>query len=353
MAERVAAAAAPPGDRNGRDRLVINTGFASLILSGVRQAGLDGDRILARAGIDRDLLERPDGRLSQRQFAALIRLLTRITRDEFWMLCSRPIKPGSFRTMCDLLVRCRDLREAVQAGCRFYRLLIDDFTIRCGVADGEACIWMTDRIADPERRRMLNGAVLFFVYGLICWLVGRNLPLAAVGYAFGPRPFGAELEPAYGTRIAYHSPRTELRFAAALLDLPVLPDAQHLRRFLASMPHALLLRYRDDTGIAERVRAALRRDLAGNPGLAEVAAQLGLQPQALRHRLRTDAGLGFQDLKDQVRSDAALHLLQGSRLSLEDLAVALGFSEISAFHRAFRRWTGRTPGEVRQAGRAA
>src|SRR5215471_13616286 len=87
-------------------RSAIDTGYVGLVLSGAREAGLDIDRLLRRAGIATDQLDRPGARLPQDQFARMIATLTRETRDELWLLCSRPIKPGTFRMMCRLLIRC-------------------------------------------------------------------------------------------------------------------------------------------------------------------------------------------------------------------------------------------------------
>jgi AraC-like DNA-binding protein len=70
-------------------------------------------------------------------------------------------------------------------------------------------------------------------------------------------------------------------------------------------------------------------------------------PTTLRRRLDAE-GSSYQGIKDQLRRDAAIHRLCGSRLSVADIAVSLGFEETSAFHRAFKRWTGVRPGEYRR-----
>jgi AraC-like DNA-binding protein len=340
-----------PGSGPGMARSVIDAGYVKLVMSGVRQAGLDTDRILMRSGIDPARMTDPNSRLSQREFARLIAVLTRITRDEFWLLCGRPVRPGTFRTMCKLLVRCGTLREAISTGCQFYHLVVDDFTVRFREDDQEACIWMTDRVADAERRRMINGAIIFFIYGLMCWLVGRTVPLSTVHYVFPEQPFSSELEPVYKAPLLYNQLRTELRFETDVLDLPIIPDEERLLRFLASVPSVLLVRYRDESSVSERVRGILRRNLTKHLSLEEVAAMLAVTPQTLRRRLQDEDNCGFQDLKDRVRRDVAIHLLRKSRLSLEDIGLSLGFSELSTFHRAFRRWTGAAPGEYRQANR--
>jgi AraC-like DNA-binding protein len=328
-------------------RTAIDSGYVGLVLSGVREAGFDIDQLLARAGIKPEQLAVPGARLPQDQFARLIARLTRETRDEFWFLCGRPIKPGSFRMMCRLLIRCANLREAVRIGCQFYHLLVDDFAVRLSEGPEDASLYVTDKIDQPTRRRMVNGAILFFAYGLMCWLVGRRLPLITVHYVFSEQSFSSEVEPFYRAPMFFDQPRTEIRFDAQLLDLPIMPDEDRLRRFLASMPNALLLRYRDDSSMAERVRAILRRNLKRSSSLEDVADMLAVSQQTLRRRLIEEENCGFQEIKDKLRHDVAAHLLTKSRLTLEEIALSLGFSELSTFHRAFRRWTGLSPGEFR------
>jgi hypothetical protein len=89
-----------PGTEASAARSVIDAGYVNLVMSGIRQSGRNVDHILIRAGLDPNRLAEPNARLSQREFARLISVLTRTTRDEFWSLCSRPIKPGTFRMMC-------------------------------------------------------------------------------------------------------------------------------------------------------------------------------------------------------------------------------------------------------------
>ena len=329
------------------DRKIIDAGFVWLILSGMPAAGLDPDRILRRARLDPAELRLPRARLTQIQFARLVSTITRMSQDELWGLCSRPIKPGAFRLLCQMLINCRNLGDAIREGRRFYHLLVDDFVIR-DTSDGRvARIWVHDRMTDPDRRRMALGAILFFIFGLMCWLVGRKLPLHYVQHAYPEAPYGGDLRLYYQAPLYFDQCRTEIAFDASLLSLPIMPDEQRLSRFLASVPTVLLVRYRDEMSYSERVRSLLQRNLARDLSLEEVADKLFIAPQTLRRRLQEESEFGFRDLKDRVRSAAAINLLQYSQSSIDEIALALGFSEVSTFHRAFRRWTGRTPGEFR------
>jgi AraC-like DNA-binding protein len=101
--------------------------------------------------------------------------------------------------------------------------------------------------------------------------------------------------------------------------------------------------------VTERIRRLLRRYLAEEmPSLEAVSDMLATTPQTLRRRLQRE-GQGYQMIKDALRRDVAVEFLTQSDLPLLEVAARVGFSEASTFHRAFKGWTGLTPGAYRQA----
>jgi AraC-like DNA-binding protein len=140
-------------------------------------------------------------------------------------------------------------------------------------------------------------------------------------------------------------------FAAELLDQPVLRDSADLDAFLRRAPIDVLARANYGSTVAARVRRLLGQALPGAlPEPERVAAQLAVSPQTLRRQLAAE-GTTFHRIRDQLRRDHAVVVLAAGRTSIEQLSEMLGFSEPSAFHRAFRRWTGSTP-RAYQRGRA-
>ena len=331
-----------------RDDLVIDARFVSVILSGMASRGFDTDVVLWRAHLDPAMLKTPGARITQQQLAGLIAVMTRLSGDEFWGLFARPIKLGTFRMLCRVLIQSRNLQAAIIDGVRFYRLLIDDVVLRLSVDETYATIWLDDRTGMRPSRAAVHGPVIFFVFGLMCWLVGRRIPLIGVQHAFRVGPHSTALRPYYQAPLAFDCPRTEIRFDKAFLFLPIVPDEQRLTRFLSSVPSALLVRFRDDESFAERVKSLLRRNMTRDMSVEETADILMTTPQTLRRRLIEEGAEGFRRIKEHVRAAEALRRLTATDSPLETIAFDLGFSEVSAFHRAFRRWTGRTPGEVRQ-----
>lgn len=331
-------------------RPLISAAFVKLMLASLDQSGRDRERVLRRAGLTWDAVQVKDFRITQLQYSRLLSGLTHVTQDEFWGLCEHRIPLGTFKMLCHLLVDCRTLGDALRIGTRLYRLVIPDFTLRVHATGNIAEVRLTDRIADPRRRPAVHGATMFLLYHMMCWLVDRRLPLHSVDLAYVPQPHS--LEPAstyHRAKVTFCCERTALRVEQRWLSLPIVPDHQRADRFLSRVPHDLLLRYREETSVADSVRAMLRRSLDHPPSLEEVAERLHMTTLTLSRRLRAEGQNGFQDMRDRVRHEAAVDLLQNPHLSLEHIAEHLGFAEHSTFHRAFRRWTGMSPGSFRSS----
>lgn len=319
------------------------------VLEGAQHQGREIGPLLARAGIPPALPEAALARVTQQQYAALLRVLRRELRDELWGLTGTPLRPGSFGRCAASLVRCRDLREALREGFTQYHGWIGDFTARLSVDGPLARVRIVGRGPGNPRLDYAQKAFLLFAHGLACWLVARRVPLLAVDYT-EPNP-GSEISRVYQAPIRHGQPHVGIEFEARWLDLPVVQNAQSLREFLALAPANLLVRYRDGGTLTERIRRLLRRRLDQElPSLEAIAAQLGMAPQTLRRHLREE-GRGFQQIKDELRRDAAIELLSQPTPALPEVARRLGFSEASTFHRAFKKWTSVAPGEYRQAQR--
>jgi AraC-like DNA-binding protein len=318
-----------------------------MILQGALHRGVDGAALLDRAGIAPTLLESPLARVSQQQYALLIRALRRALRDELWGLISRPVRPGSFGQCMKQLVRCATLGEALRGGFAFYDLLVDDFVARLSVRGELAQIQFVLRRESDARLDYCVKAFMLFTFGTASWLVARRVPVLGVDYTAAQ--VGTDTSRVYQAPIHYGQPHVGLSFHAHWLDLPVVQTTQSVREFLAGAPANLIVKYRDTSSLTDRIRRLLRRRLGEElPSLEEVGDALAVTPQTLRRRLREE-GRGFQQIKDELRRDAAIEFLTNTRLPLLDIANEVGFSEASTFHRAFKNWTGVAPGEYRHS----
>ena len=326
-------------------KAVIHADFATLMVSGFVRENLPLDHLFAGARINLAEIGRPDYRLTQQQFSTLLRGLTRASRDELWCLGNNPLPLGTFKTMCELVIRCPTLEDAIRAGCRLYHVVTRDFVVRYRRDGPSACIRITDSITDEAQRRVIHGVVVFFIYGFMCWLVGRRIPLSSVSFEFPRRAYNDALLSVYQSDVRFDEKCTELCFDARWLTLPPVPDERRLTRFLNALPGNLVLGYRDELSYTERVQAVLRQRLENSPSLDDVATLLNTTSATLRRRLQEESNVGFQSIKDRVRHRAAVELMQSGHMTLTEIAWKLGFAELSTFHRAFKRWTGSNPSD--------
>ena len=307
----------------------------------------DTERLLARCNISKDLLVSAQGRLTQAQFSSFFRSAAIVRNDESWGLCPHPIPIGTFGMVCRAAIAQRTLGEVLRVGLANYRVVKPGFTGRL-IVDGvaQARVALHDRIVDTDAQRQFHATFLFFLYSLMCWVADRRIPLRAVHFRSPVSEAKEELSRAYRAPIFYNAACTELVFDARWLRLANVQDLESVNDLLQNSPGNLAVAFDDKTDIAERVRRYLRRNIAKPNSLESTAAHLRLSVATTRRRLSED-GTSFQRLKDDVRRDMSINLLVGTNMRMEDVASCVGFLEVSAFHRAFRRWTGSAPSDYR------
>jgi AraC-like DNA-binding protein len=318
------------------------------MLQGAACRGLDLDQLLWRAGIVPVLLQSPLARVSQQQYAALIRVLIRVLRDEFWGLGSSRVRIGTFATACRLMCAQRTLGDALRAGLNYYHLMVDDFVPRLRVNDRTASVDLVSRTAWSEPLGFAQSTFLFCGTGVLSWLIARKLPLTDVRLCNQRARYNTQTSWLFGTEVQFGQPRAGLSFDAKWLKLPVIQTPDMLTVFLNQAHASLLVKYRDQISVAERTRRLLRRHMDTRMlTLEDVSSKLAMTPQTLRRRL-LDEGQGFQDIKDNLRRDMAIEYLGQRELTLQQISEMVGFSEVSTFHRAFKSWTSVAPGAYRQ-----
>lgn len=194
----------------------------------------------------------------------------------------------------------------------------------------------------------------------------RDYSLAAiagrVAFAGGPKPVRVELAGppladtgeyvrAFGTEVKLRARHNALLFTQPAWDAPLPRRDADLNRTLRRHGQLLLGRQPrpEAETVAAQVRAALLQESAVGPvNMARLARRLATSPRTLQRRLR-DEGTTFDDVSRDVRAGLAREYLGDRGLSIGEAAYLLGFSEPSAFTRAFRRWTGQTPRAFREA----
>jgi AraC-like DNA-binding protein len=321
--------------------------FVAAALQSVLDRDLDADELLAKVGLSSGLLQVPQARVSAKHYGALWRAVAAALDDEFFGQDSRRMKVGSFAMLCHAVLGCKTLRQALDRSLRFFALILDDISGSAERNAKEARIVLHETPGAPPRI-FAHELMLMLLYGLSCWLVGRRIPILRTEFSYGEPAHSAEYRLMYCADLRFNRPNTSLSFDAVYLDLPVVQNERTAKEFLRTAPENILLKYKNGSSLSARVRRRLRQFLPGAvPDFEELAQQMSMTPATMRRRLHEE-GESYQSIKDKLRRDLAISYLSHSRRSVMDIALELGFSERSAFHRAFRKWTGASPGEFRR-----
>ncbi|HEY5923578.1 MAG TPA: AraC family transcriptional regulator [Kofleriaceae bacterium] len=318
------------------------------VIDAARQAGLDATALLASVGLGPDQLAVPGARVP---FAALVALYEEAARqsgdEAFGLRVGAATHPGMFDVLGHVTMSCANLREAFATIVRYLRVLQEGAVIAVAEdgAVARASYAIVDRDVGPHRHEV--EATLGIILRFLEATLGDFTPAHVHFVHAAPRDPSVHAE-TFRAPVAFGCAANELAFAAALLERPM-PRAdaalkaileRHILEMLAKMPA------RGD--LVEDVRGCVARMLEhGEPPIDKVARTLAMSGRTLQRRLR-EHGATFAELLDEVRKDLALRYLADARHETADAAFLLGYSELSTFHRAFRRWTGMSPGEWRR-----
>ncbi|MFV8816226.1 AraC family transcriptional regulator [Haliea sp. E17] len=321
----------------------ISVYFARAVLRNAVAAGLDPAALLRQARISPRLLREENARISAERFADLQVGTMIAMEDEALGFVSRRMPLGCWSMMCHAVIGCDSLGQALARYCRFYQLF--EFGVHPHlIVEGEQArirvvLVESDRIPDPYMIELL----LFNAHRFASWLIQEHLPLQVVNLAYGPATEASEYRAVFlGNPVEFEQAHSELVFSSSLLERRVSQTEHSLRHFLRHPVLIMLTQTYAQSSWTARVREAVHQNLVDMPELGDVAAMLDIHPQTLRRRLSAE-GTTFKEVKSQVRRDTALHFLGKQGLSIEEIALRAGFSESSAFIRAFKGWTGVTP----------
>lgn len=323
------------------------------LLAGAEAKGINLEPLLQGVGLNPSHLHRRDWRLGIDQYVRLTQSVWQRTADESGGYTERPLKPGTFAMLCHATIGCSNLRKALQLAIRFFHLLTDDLHIQLAEQDQQTALIISQR---PKAN--LNN--LFFIETLslilirwASWMIDRKLLVTRIDFQGDRGEDADECASIFGCTPHFNQPENKITFPSRFLQERIVQDQHQLNQFLAKAPVSLLSHYRRDTSLSAQVRHLIQQatdaDHTGleNVGLEQMAEHLHLTSQTLRRRLKEE-GNSFQQIKDTVRCNLAMHLLVQEQLPMPEIVIRMGFSEPSVFYKAFKRWTGVTPGVFRE-----
>ena len=322
------------------------------IVAYAERQGVSRREILDAAMVHPATLDNPDGRVRRSQILSTWRYASEALDDPaIGVHVAESLDVGAFDVMDYMLATSPTVREGLDALLSCLRLLLDQASLEVHEqADIAAC-----------RFRLFNddsGLEKFSAQFLMSLIVHR---LRACANLTGWRPLGVTFShdadghaPAYrefyGCPVTFNAALNEVVLPGILLDAPMKRADAGLNSVLMRHADQQLAKLPPVDSFDEAVREAVYEAMSegtGLPTMDEIAKRLAVGARTLQRRL-SDAETSFNRIVDEMRLDLATRLLGDAHSAIGEIGFMLGFSEPSAFSRAFRRWTGKTPMQVRK-----
>jgi AraC-like DNA-binding protein len=319
--------------------------FARLAL----HKGWDIEAMMRDAGVSSILLSAGRARVTEDQAARLFQQLWRVTDDELLDLGLAPVPRGTFLLMCYGLLGAADLEAAIQRFIKFDRAIPGFPPVTLSSWGHEARLsFDISGVARPVD--LVIDALLTAAHRFMSWAIGKRLLLRHVEVPYPHDVDVDDYDVIFGAPVVFSASEPTLVFAADILAAPIVRDEASLVTFLGEAPRWVVTFRSYATSVASQVRRRLESGLAGEwPTIDGIAAELAMSPQTLRRKLREER-TSARDIKEEVLRDAAIASLVRGDETVAALSHRLGFSEPSAFSRAFRRWTGTPPSSYQKPG---
>lgn len=321
---------------------LVSTVSTQALLALAARVGLDRSSLVDGAPVDPEKLADPNARVP---FADVVPIWDRATATgvPLGLRAAAALPFGAYRVIDFLCWSSPNVRDGVSKLARYMPLLNDAITMEVEEDEEPIRVVLHSAIEIPR-----SYAAFVFAAMIVRQRVVHTEPLGLSAVHFrGPSPADpSEYESTFECRVAFEAEAHHLEFSRADWESPLQPSDPSLYATLTE--HAdRLMSVRERSDIAKRAARAILEELqGGDASLERVAKRLAMSERSLQRHLK-DAGTSFAALLESQRSKAARRYLERGDFSVHEVGHLLGFSGPNSFARAFKRWTGKTPGQYR------
>ncbi|MDO9235423.1 MAG: AraC family transcriptional regulator [Aquabacterium sp.] len=318
--------------------------YVRLLFDYLASKGLDGERILGEPPPDAG--HRGLVRYSSARWQGFLEKAAKALDDPLLGLhLGRTIKPEHLGVLGYVIQACRDAGSALLRWQQFEKLVTNMANLHLHMEGASVVLeWVTSHQSDGW---LSDETVMVASVELCRKVVAESFALEEVCFLCPPPQDVSPYLDYFGCPVRFAQPEMSIRLAATHLALPMRQADEALQSFMEQQAKAMLAELPPMDDLEETVRRAIAR-LAreGEISIERVAGDLNLTSRSL-HRKLAKLGCNFRGLREDTRRLLAQDYLKDPRLALGEVAWLLGYSELSAFSRAFKRWTGHSPSEVR------
>jgi len=321
------------------------TSWVKAIQKALEKAGCDSKSLIEQAGLDLQALNDPDARYSLKQTAHLWKLATEATQDScFGLKVANQVNQHTFHILGHSLATSITLKELFLRIIRYFRLVTDIPELE--FYEKNQNHYFVIHVPDEVQPESIDAFISVFI----------RSSRALQGSLFSPlrielrRSEPVDIETYRNilkAPLVFNAPKDMIVFDTASIELPLEGANPLLSREYDEIIMRYLARF-DKENIQARIKVKIIENLAaGEIQQQEIAKSLGLSTRSLQRKLSLE-NTTYSEILDNTRQELAISYVNNNTYSITEIAYILGFTDVSSFTRAFRRWTGLSPLHYRE-----
>lgn len=334
--------------RSVRSGPMMSSAAATGLAEVIEAAGRDPDDILRSVGLDRTIVTDRHAFIPSAAFTLALEEAARVTGDEcFGLHFGERYHPKDIGALAYVVLNSPTIAVAFENVARYLRIYNEAATV--SFTRGDTYAYLQHRLRDvPLQRRQHEEYALTVGLGMIRMMAGSDWRPLEVRFEHEPPGRTDEHARVFGAPVLFRCDGNVLVVERDFCERPVPAADRRLYPILEEHVERQLETRPTENRFLVSVRTAIGNAVKdGEPRVADVARAMGVSVRTLQRRLG-ESGVDYRALVDDIRHERSLRYLRDRRHTLSDVAYLLGYSEISAFSRAFRRWTGATPSDYRR-----
>jgi AraC-like DNA-binding protein len=321
------------------------------IVTHLERTGHAPGELLRGAGLSLAEIASPGARVPHDRAMRFWELAVAATGDrQLGLHVAQQVEPGVM-DLIEYLARCsRTLGESLARTSAYFRLLHDRVEFQVELEGEQAILRNQVPLGLATTPAYVENALASAIV-MARRMTRQPIPVDAVYFRHEAPAETDEYREVFRGPVSFGAPVDAALIPRQALDFELLQADSALASILERHVKLLLGPEPGPPTLQGRVARLLGSELAGGrPGASHVARKLAMSPRTLRRMLR-DEGCSFRDVLSGVRRELAFRYLRDPEVPIGEIAFLVGFSDANAFHRAFKRWTGRTPSEFRRGAR--
>ena len=327
----------------------IQSKAAEKIIKAAARTGVSADSLCDAAGLEPAALKDSDHRIPFAKIVLLYEKAAELTKDDaFGLHIGENVDPNAFDVLGYSVINSPTFGAALNRVVRYNFIWTNGSTFE--VLNGASTTRVVYKYLDPslKQRRQDAEMSLAAIASLGRRVTGVEWFPNLVSFEHPAPANTSEHQRIFGCEVLFATENNEFIFDSRVLNLPIIKADPGLCAVLDRHAEDLLSRFPAEQNLIDLARATITKELRrGDASLEQVAAEMGMSSRTVQRKLRQH-GTSHQKLLDEVRKDLAVRFLREPEMAICEVAYLLGFSESSALHRAFKRWTGSTPNEFRR-----